>query len=216
MKKNISEFVGSRIKSIRLNDKLTQKELGEKLGVKHNTISSYEKGTNEPEQDMLYKLANILNVSINDFFPYKEVKVEKSFEYTYLSEPISAGLPNHVDGVTETETISLPDVVMGKHAGNSEIFITRTNGESMNNIIPHNSLITVKPVSLNELEDSDIVVYNHDNEYAVKRFYRQSDDVVVFRPDSSDMSFTDHVVDSNNMVETEIKGKVVIYIVEQD
>ena len=69
MNEKISEFVGGRIRSLRRKHNLTQKELGEKLGVKHNTISSYEKGTNEPEQDILFSMDDVLGVSIKDFLP---------------------------------------------------------------------------------------------------------------------------------------------------
>lgn len=218
MKKEISKFVGSRIRSYRLNNNLTQKELGNKLGVKHNTVSSYEKGTNEPEQDTLFRLAKILNVSINDFFPYDEEKnINITSDYPFLPEPISAGLPNTVDGVTErnVEKITIPDYLMGKWAGNSDIYITRTNGESMNKIIPHDSLIAVKPIELHELKDNDIVVYRNHGEYAVKRFEKH-DDKLVFRPDSTDTSFTDDVVYKDNADDLRIKGKVVLWIVTAD
>src|SRR5690625_1103788 len=105
---------------------------------------------------------------------------------------------------------------MGKWAGHNDIYITRVNGESMNKVIPHNSLIAVRPVSSETLKNGDIVVYKYDSEYAVKRFYKQ-DNKVIFRPDSNDMSFTDLVIDlDRNDLDIKIKGKVVLYIVELD
>lgn len=65
----IRKHVGRKIREFRKAEKLTQKELGEKIGVKHNTISSYEHGTNEPELDILYRMANVLDKNIDDFFP---------------------------------------------------------------------------------------------------------------------------------------------------
>lgn len=62
-------YVANKIREYRKLRGLTQKELGDKIGVKHNTISGYEKGTNEPEQDLLFKIAYALNISINDLFP---------------------------------------------------------------------------------------------------------------------------------------------------
>src|SRR5690625_2674009 len=172
MKKQISKFVGSRIRDIRKNRGMTQKELGEKVGVKHNTISSYEKGTNEPEQDILFKLAEVLNVSINDFFPYNELNLKVDSQYKYFPTHISAGLPNDIEGITESEVISIPDTIMGKYAGNKDIFITRINGDSMNKTMPDGSLIAVRPVSsINEIKDDDIVVYSNGYDYSVKYFY---------------------------------------------
>ncbi|WP_337970310.1 helix-turn-helix domain-containing protein [Virgibacillus salexigens] len=67
--KELTVFVGERIKEERKKKGLTQKELGEKIGVKHNTISSYEKGTNAPEQNAIFKIARALNVKVDDLFP---------------------------------------------------------------------------------------------------------------------------------------------------
>lgn len=66
---DIKMFVATKIKKYRKMRHLTQRELGEKVGVKHNTISSYENGTNEPEQDLLFRIASALGISINDLFP---------------------------------------------------------------------------------------------------------------------------------------------------
>ena len=61
--------IGKHIEELRKKKGLTQKELGEKIGVKHNTVSGYENATNEAEQDILFKIANVLEISINDLFP---------------------------------------------------------------------------------------------------------------------------------------------------
>lgn len=228
MKKEIKKYVGGKIKYYRNMKGLTQKELGLRVGVKHNTISSYEKGTNEPEQEILFSIANALDVSINDFFPstetaYEVVKetqatytISKTSNYPYYPVKISAGLPLNVESIKQddVEQITIPDSVMGKWAGNKDIFMLRVNGESMNNVIPHGSLIAVKSIELSSLKEGDIVVYSDGNDYSVKRFYR--DDIrLIFRPDSKDPSFYDYItsIDNDNLV---IHGKVVVYIVELD
>ncbi len=63
------KFVGNKIKEFRKQKRLTQKELGDLIGVKHNTVSGYEKGSSSPEQDTLFKLAKVFGVSIDTFFP---------------------------------------------------------------------------------------------------------------------------------------------------
>lgn len=209
-------YIGSKIKQLRRKRNITQNELGKLLGVKNNTISAYERGAISTDQDILYRLADIFGVSINDFFPNNNESKKLSSEYKYFPAYVSAGLPNDVEAVTEYETISIADEIMGKYAGNKDIFITRINGDSMNKVIPHDSLIAVRPVSPETLKNGDIVVYKFDSEYAVKRFYKQ-DNKVIFRPDSNDLSFTDLVIDlEHNDLDIKIKGKVVLYIVELD
>lgn len=68
-KQDIAKYVGKQIKKFRLMRGMTQKELGIKIGVKHNTISSYESGTNMPDQNVLFAIAEVLDVNINSFFP---------------------------------------------------------------------------------------------------------------------------------------------------
>ena len=66
---DIKLYVANKIREYWKLRGLTQKELGDKIGVKHNTISGYEKATNEPEQDLLFKIADALSISVNDLFP---------------------------------------------------------------------------------------------------------------------------------------------------
>jgi transcriptional regulator with XRE-family HTH domain len=65
----LSKYVGNKIREFRKKKNLTQKELGAKIGVKHNTVSMYESGTISPEQDMLFALSEALDISVDELFP---------------------------------------------------------------------------------------------------------------------------------------------------
>lgn len=54
-----------RLKMLRLENGLTQKQLATKLGVGRTTISEYENGNIVPKQDGLLAIAQILNVSVD-------------------------------------------------------------------------------------------------------------------------------------------------------
>ena len=58
--------VGNRIKSLRKNKKITQKEMAEKLGINYSTYSNYENNNRIPSIDVLYNIADTLGVKIND------------------------------------------------------------------------------------------------------------------------------------------------------
>ncbi|MBR0519398.1 helix-turn-helix transcriptional regulator [bacterium] len=47
---------------------LKQKELAELIGVKANTVSTWESGTNAPNLQALYKICKTLNISISELF----------------------------------------------------------------------------------------------------------------------------------------------------
>src|SRR5690625_6265894 len=135
-----------------------------------------------------------------------------SSEYKYFPAYVSAGLPNDIEPVTEYETISISDEIMGKYANSKDIYFIKVNGESMNKVIPHNSLIAVRPVSsIQDLKTGDIVVYRKDGEYAVKRLVIDKDKWI-FKPESTDDRFYDDVIYKD--ADVKIKGKVVLYIVE--
>lgn len=77
----LKKYVGNRIREERLKKKWEQKDLAEKIGVKYNTISSYESGTNAPKQHLLFKLAKVFGINVNDLFPaYEKENVDNELE----------------------------------------------------------------------------------------------------------------------------------------
>lgn len=206
--------LGENIRKLRQVRGLTQQQLADKMGASnYTTISKWESGANSPRGGDLVELSKLFNVSVDELLGINS-NVTLKTNYKFIPTAISAGLPIEVDGITETKKISIPDSLMGKWAGNKDIFIMKVNGESMNNVMPHGSLIAVKPIEAHQIKDGDIVVYSDGGDYSVKRFYRD-ENRLIFRPDSSDPSFYDYVTDINND-ELIIHGKVVVYIVELD
>ncbi|MCM6842579.1 helix-turn-helix domain-containing protein [Lactococcus lactis] len=67
--REINKFVGMKIKEFRKNKKLTQQDLADLVGVKNSAISNYEQGIRIPKRDFLFRVANALGVSIDEFFP---------------------------------------------------------------------------------------------------------------------------------------------------
>lgn len=219
--KDIESVVSENIQKILTEFNLNQNELAKIAGVSESTVGKWVLKKSTPRMGAIEKISDHFNLPKS--YILEEDKSDKMINesnaryYNYFPTSISAGLPMVAEPVAEynTEKINLPDSVMGKWAGNKDIYITRVNGESMNLVIPDQSLIAVKPVELTDLKDGDIVVYRYDNEHAVKRIYKH-DDKVIFRPDSSDLSFTDLVIGRDSELDLKIKGKVVLYIVEMD
>jgi repressor LexA len=211
--------VGERIKKRRKQLKLSVDELAKKLGKNRATIYRYE--SNDIENmpyEIVEPLAKALNVSPAYIMGWDEAENKTlSTNYPFLPVHVAAGLPEMVDPIKEkdVETISIPDAVMGKWAGRKDIYFMRVNGESMNKIIPNDSLIAVKKIDVRDLENGDIVVYSNHYEYSVKRFYKL-DDRLVFKPCSTDIRFTDYNVPFDSCHELKIHGKVVLYIVNLD
>ncbi len=62
---------GEKIKKLRTDANLTQKDLAEKLNVSFQTVSKYENDTNEPDLQTIKKLAQLFNCSIDYLFSDK-------------------------------------------------------------------------------------------------------------------------------------------------
>lgn len=62
-------MIGENIKRIRLKKtKLSQQEMADHLGVDRNTYANWERGENDIKAEYIPKLAEILQVSIEDLF----------------------------------------------------------------------------------------------------------------------------------------------------
>ena len=209
----LQKIIGEKIKLFRTRKNMNQDELARLLGTTKQTISRYENGDRQANQDILFQLANIFNVSVDDFFPKREDVIYPSNQYNYHPITISAGLPLDVEAITNAEKITLPDAVMGKYAGHKDIIMMRINGDSMDKIMPDESLIAVKPTTLDSLRNGDIVVFSNSHEYSVKHYYRQND-TLIFRPNSTNKEHFDQIYNVNDDIT--IHGKVVMYIVNLD
>ena len=57
-----------KLKELREEIGLTQKELAERLNIGYTTYNAYEKGTNEPNINIIIRLADFFNVTIDELF----------------------------------------------------------------------------------------------------------------------------------------------------
>lgn len=83
MLEKIKLHIAETLKRLRTEKKITQKELGDFLGVQNSTISAWELGQNSIDISVLFRICNYLGVSISEFDPPDENK--KTFDMS-LSE----------------------------------------------------------------------------------------------------------------------------------
>ena len=77
----VKEAVAQNLLFYRKRNRMTQRDLAEKLGVKHNTISSWENGINSIDIEILSKICDIFNISINDMFSKEQAEKEYYTEH---------------------------------------------------------------------------------------------------------------------------------------
>lgn len=65
-------YLSNRIRVLRAEKKMTQKDLAKKAGVSRQTIISIEKGNYTPSLVLGFEIANVFDVGIEDVFQYKK------------------------------------------------------------------------------------------------------------------------------------------------
>ncbi len=60
---NVNETVAKRIKELRIESRLTQKQFGEKISVSQDTISLWEKGRSLPTSEYVIVICKTFSIS---------------------------------------------------------------------------------------------------------------------------------------------------------
>ena len=77
---------GENLERIRKARKVSQKQLGNALGLTQQMISSYEKGFSAPNMDILLQIAEYFNISLDDLVGFHpENPEENSIENRFLT-----------------------------------------------------------------------------------------------------------------------------------
>ena len=215
----------ANIKDIRKKLGYTMKELSLIVGVSEATISRWESGDiANMKQNNIVSLANALNISPLQVLDFDDTSIKgnsinNADLYKYFPVSISAGSLENIDAIHEYELVSISDKILGKYAKNKNIILLKINGESMNKIIPDGSYIVVDTSknTIHDIKDRDIVVFSENGSYSVKRYINDSaNQRILFKPDSTDDTFTAIEVKYENSEDLRLIGRVVKYIVSLD
>lgn len=90
---DLRKYAGSVIRKLRERKNMSQDELAEQLNITRQAISRYENGDRGVNQDLLFQLASIFDVKIDEFFPplnnnYSKQKITKEEEFNLLKDTL--------------------------------------------------------------------------------------------------------------------------------
>lgn len=225
MKKQITAEQQRQIVSKNLNEllrKTARKKVDvandlQKHGISETTVYSWFNGKKYPRIDKIQLLADYFGVLKSDITEEKsnEIKkvVSRSIEIP-LYGSVAAGALASVEMVTkdDVEYISIPGQFLGKYSNCSRLFSMVVNGDSMNKVIKHGSIVIAKPLEFDQYKDGDIVIFSYNNEYSLKRFSPNTlDGYILFKSESTDPNFKDIAVPYDATNDLKIYGKVVYY-----
>jgi transcriptional regulator with XRE-family HTH domain len=113
--------LGIRLKQLREEKGLTQKELAAILGLKHQTsISNYENNNQKPPSDILGKLSEIFNVSVDYLLGFTDDKENKNLTYQLyefvkmLDDSTISEIEGAIDYFEQTKKFSKNDMAFIK------------------------------------------------------------------------------------------------------
>lgn len=194
---DVTRYVGNKIREYRKIKNMTQKELGKKIGVKHNTISSYESGTNEVEQNMIFKLADALGVGINDLFPptqsnkfnHKTIEFNK-LEVIPIVGKVAAGTPNYA----EEDIIGYMTLPPNKTTNEGMIYL-EVSSDSMDKQFPIGSYVLVDSTAQIENGDIAVVKINGDEATLKQTKFDYDNNKMYLIPNSNNGNYYPQVLD---------------------
>lgn len=94
-----------RLKNLRKQERLTQVDVAEKLGISQPAYASWERGAKKPTQENLVKIAQVLNVSVDYLVGNSEEKSDELDNIELLFRMNSKGLTNEEKKIFKRELI---------------------------------------------------------------------------------------------------------------
>jgi repressor LexA len=154
------------LKKLRKQNNLTQDALSKQLNVSKSTISMYENGERIPPSDMMEKIADFFNISINTLYGREESKVLPSNIFPIARKQfrmlgsIACGEPRYADEDHETYIEASADIQAD--------FCLRAKGDSMIGArIQDGDIVFIREQPI--VEDGEIAAVIIDNEATLKR-----------------------------------------------
>ncbi|WP_279123286.1 LexA family protein [Holdemania filiformis] len=216
MPKNI-QFGKMVERYMRLN-KLTMKELGEKVGRGESTVSMWISNKSTPPMGIVQKLADLFGVTTDtmiygdDYLEEIPIVFDDYFPLHY-STNLSAGT---LEELLDAEPDAVVHVPIKYQMMKKRLHAFKVNGTSMNNVIADGSIVVCEDISstYTQLKDGTIVVVLVDGLATVKRLYVR-DNQVTLMPDSTDKSHLPIIINTDNQAVL-VAGRVIWHMNPDD
>lgn len=175
-----------RLRELRLAKGLRQVDFAKEMGILQSSLSSWENGRYEPDNEMLLKIANYFGVSIEYLLGQSNDvhKMEKSLSkhdngvLIPVLGDVAAGIPiEAIENIVDYEEI---DAAL---AATGEFFALRIKGSSMEPRIREGDVVIVRKQSDANTGDTSVVLVNGDSA-TVKRIKKDPDGTLWLIPNN--------------------------------
>lgn len=191
-----------RLKTLRIQRKMTQSELAKKIYIPQPAYSKYEVGTASPNPETLSKIADALDVSVDYLLGSGSQPARPGYIRVPVLGRVAAGIPiDAIEEVIDWEDIS------AEAAGDGEYFGLQIKGHSMEPKISDGDVVIVRRQPDVDSGDIAVVLVNGDDA-TVKRIKKSPQGVTLIpsNPAYEPMYYTNAEIES---LPVQILGRVV-------
>lgn len=191
-----------RLKTLRIQRKMTQSELAKKIYISQPAYSKYEVGTASPNPETLSKIADALDVSVDYLLGSDSQPVRPGYIRIPVLGRVAAGIPiDAIEEVIDWEDIS------AEAAGDGEYFGLQIKGHSMEPKISDGDVVIVRRQPDVDSGDIAVVLVNGDDA-TVKRVKKSPQGVTLIpsNPAYEPMYYSNDEIES---LPVQILGRVV-------
>ena len=199
----------TRLKQLRNERGISQRQLAEFLKVAPSTISMYENGQREPNFEVLESLADFFNVDLN----YLLGKTNKTTKIILDSEsskgikiPVLGTVPAGIP-ITAVEDILDYEEIPKSWENQGEFFGLKIKGDSMYPTLENGDVVIVRKQSTADNGDTVIVMVNGDD--ATCKRYERSDTGIMLIPNNNAYAPAFYTNEEIESLPLTIIGKVV-------
>ncbi len=195
---------GEILRRLRLDNELTQGELGKRLGFSTSAIGMYERGEREPDFEKLEKIADYFGVNINFLLGKEGAVLNQSFvgiKIPVLGK-VAAGIP-----ITAVENILDYEEISSDMAASGDYVALQIKGRSMEPRMWDGDVVIVR--RQDTIENGEVAVVMVDGgEATVKKVQFQKDGILLrpFNPDFEPLFYSRGEIEN---IPVRIFGKVV-------
>lgn len=167
----------NRIKYLREECGMTQQELADKLGGAKSSVAMYENEERKPSLEVLLKLSEIFNCSIDYILGKTDIKNNNEYEINNNYIPVLGIVKAGYNYLADENIIGYVSV-NDKTLKSEDFFALEVKGNSMEPVIYEKDIAIVKKQE--EFENGDIVVALINGEEAtIKRAYKNDKGIVL-------------------------------------
>lgn len=166
-------------KNLRKDHKLTQAELGKKLGIAPSTVGMYERGQREPDFETLEKIAACFQVNMNTLLGKEVLSFSEQGSFSGTRIPVlgkvAAGIP-----ITAVENVLGYEDITSSMAASGEYVALKIEGSSMEPRMCDGDIVIVRVQS--NVEHGEIAVVMVDSSEATVKKVQFLDSGLLLQP----------------------------------